>query len=408
MNKEEQIDLILRRTIEVHNKDTLLEKLNSGKKLVVKFGADPSRPDLHLGHTVPLRALKILQELGHEIVFVIGDFTAMIGDPSGKSKTRPSLSFEETRKNGETYFKQVAKILDPNKIRIVYNSKWLSKMTFEDVINLTGKYTVARILERDDFYNRFKNNIPIGIHEFLYPLMQGYDSVALNADIEIGGTDQTFNLLVGRQLQRDYGQNPQDIMCFPLLVGIDGKEKMSKSLGNYIGIDEKPEIMFEKAMRIPDNVLMEYFKLTTDLDLDVVKNEIEKDIVEAHKIYAREIIKMYHGEEFIKDAEERYATVAKGGIPENIETIIISKNEVENGILLLDLILYSKIVPSKSEARRMIEQNGISVNGNKVTDVAKIITIHDFQNDNLIIQKGKKQFKKIVVQEIKIKYNKEF
>lgn len=397
MNKEEQIDLILRRTVEVHNKETLLEKLKSGKKLIVKFGADPSRPDLHLGHTVPLRALKILQELGHEIVFVIGDFTAMIGDPSGKSKTRPSLSFEETRKNGETYFKQVAKILDPNKIRIVYNSEWLSKMTFEDVVKLTGKYTVARILERDDFNNRFKNNIPIGIHEFLYPLMQGYDSVALNADIEIGGTDQTFNLLVGRELQRDYGQNPQDVMCFPLLVGIDGKEKMSKSLGNYIGVDEKPEVMFEKAMRIPDSVLMDYFRLTTDLDLDIVKNEIEKDIFEAHKIYAREIIKMYHGEEFIKDAEERYRVVAKGGIPENIETIAISKNEVENGILLLDLMLHSKIVPSKSEGRRMIEQNGISVNGNKVTDVAKIVTALDFQNDNLIIQKGKKQFKKIII-----------
>lgn len=397
MNKEEQIDLILRRTVEVHNKETLLEKLKSGKKLIVKFGADPSRPDLHLGHTVPLRALKILQELGHEIVFVIGDFTAMIGDPSGKSKTRPSLSFEETRENGETYFKQVAKILDPNKIRIVYNSEWLSKMTFEDVIKLTGKYTVARILERDDFNNRFKSNIPIGIHEFLYPLMQGYDSVALNADIEIGGTDQTFNLLVGRELQRDYGQNPQDVMCFPLLVGIDGKEKMSKSLGNYIGVDEKPEVMFEKAMRIPDSVLMDYFRLTTDLDLDIVKIEIEKDIFEAHKIYAREIIKMYHGEKFIKDAEERYRVVAKGGIPKNIETIVISKNEVENGILLLDLMLHSKIVPSKSEGRRMIEQNGISVNGNKVTDVAKIITTLDFQNDNLIIQKGKKQFKKIII-----------
>lgn len=396
MSKKEQIDLILRRTVEVHNKETLIEKLNSGKKLIVKFGADPSRPDLHLGHTVPLRALKILQELGHEIVFVIGDFTAMIGDPSGKSKTRPSLSFEETRKNGETYFKQVAKILDPNNIKIVYNSEWLSKMTFEDVVKLTGKYTVARILERDDFNNRFKNNIPIGIHEFLYPLMQGYDSVALHADIEIGGTDQTFNLLVGRELQRDYGQIPQDVMSFPLLVGIDGKEKMSKSLGNYIGVDEKPEVMFEKAMRIPDDVLLDYFRLTTDLDLDEVKKYIDKDVVEAHKIYAREIIKMYHGDEFIKNAEERYITVANGGVPENIETINISKNEVEGGILLIDLLLYSKIVPSKSEGRRMIEQKGISINGHKESNIAKVITINDFQNDNsLIIQKGKKQFKRI-------------
>lgn len=397
MNKKEQIDLILRRTIEVHNKETLLAKLNSGKKLIVKFGADPSRPDLHLGHTVPLRALKILQELGHEIVFVIGDFTAMIGDPSGRSKTRPSLSFEETRQNGETYFKQVAKILDPKKIRIVYNSEWLSKMSFEDVIKLTGKYTVARILERDDFSNRFKNNIPIGIHEFLYPLMQGYDSVALHADIEIGGTDQTFNLLVGRELQRDYGQEPQDVMCFPLLMGLDGKEKMSKSLGNYIGIDESPEVMYEKAMRIPDDVLLTYFELTTDLSQKEIKEIMQGDIIEAHKIYAKEIIKMYHGEEFINAAEERYRTVAKGGIPENIEEVIINKTDILNGMLLTELLTITKIVPSKSEGRRIIEQNGISINGNKENNTSKMITIDDFKDDILIIQKGKKQFKKIVL-----------
>ncbi len=397
MNKNEQIDLILRRTVEVHNKETLLKKLNSGKKLVVKFGADPSKPDLHLGHTVPLRALRILQELGHEIVFVIGDFTAMIGDPSGKSKTRPSLSFEETRKNGETYFKQVSKILDPNKIKIAYNSEWLSKMSFEDVIKLTSKYTVARILERDDFNNRFKNNIPIGIHEFLYPLMQGYDSVALNADIEIGGTDQTFNLLVGRELQRDYGQTPQDVMCFPLLVGLDGKEKMSKSLGNYIGVDDKPEIMYEKAMRIPDDVLLDYFKLTTDLNLEDVKTIIKKDVVEAHRVYAREIIKMYHGEEFIKQAEERYKTVAKGGIPKNIEEIEIDGSIIDKGILLTDLLVVSKIVSSKSEGRRMIQQNGISINGNRENNLERVITIDDFEKNGLIIQKGKKQFKKVVI-----------
>ncbi len=397
MNKKDQIDLILRRTVEVHNKDSLIKKLNSGKKLVVKFGADPSRPDLHLGHTVPLRALKILQELGHEIVFVIGDFTAMIGDPSGKSKTRPSLSFEETRKNGETYFKQVAKILDSKKIRIAYNSEWLAKMSFEDVINLTGKYTVARILERDDFNNRFKNNIPIGIHEFLYPLMQGYDSVALHADIEIGGTDQTFNLLVGRELQRDYGQEPQDVMCFPLLVGLDGKEKMSKSLGNYIGVDEPAEVMYEKAMRIPDDVLMNYFKLTTDLNLDDIEKIMKEDVVEAHKVYAREIIKMYHGEEFILLAEERYSTVANGGIPENVEEVEIDKSLVENGILLTDLLVLTKIVPSKSEGRRMIEQNGISINGSKENDVTKQITVDVFKNNALVIQKGKKQFKKIIL-----------
>lgn len=397
MNKKEQIELILRRTTEVYNKDSLMEKLNSGKRLIVKFGADPSRPDLHLGHTVPLRALKILQELGHEIIFVIGDFTAMVGDPSGKSKTRPSLTFEETRKNGETYFKQVGKILDPSKIRIVYNSEWLSKMTFEDVLKLTSKYTVARILERDDFSNRFKNSVPIGIHEFLYPLMQGYDSVALNADIEIGGTDQTFNLLVGRELQRDYGQEPQDVMCFPLLVGIDGKEKMSKSLGNYIGIDETPEVIYEKAMRIPDSVLLDYFKLTTDISTDIAQKLIEEDIINAHKEYAKEIIRMYHGEEYIKQAEERYKTVASGGIPNNIEEFEISNDIIINGITLTELLTVSKMVSSKSEGRRMIEQNGISLNGKRENNVSKIIKLDDFTDNVLIIQKGKKQFKKVII-----------
>lgn len=395
MTKDEKIELILRKTVDIHNKETLLKKLNSGKKLVVKFGADPSRPDLHLGHTVPLRALKILQELGHEIVFVIGDFTAMIGDPTGKSKTRPSLSFEETRKNGETYFKQVSKILDPKKIRIVYNSEWLGKMSFEDVIKLTGKYTVARILERDDFKNRFNNNIPIGIHEFLYPLMQGYDSVALHADIEIGGTDQTFNLLVGRELQRDYGQEPQDVMCFPLLVGLDGKEKMSKSLGNYIGVDESPEKMYEKAMRIPDEVLLDYFKLTTDLNMKDVENMMNDDILMAHRKYAEEIIKMYHGEEFINQAEERYNTVASGGIPNNIEIFEMNATTLENGIPLTELLSLSNIVSSKSEGRRMIEQNGISVNGIKENETNKIVRFNDFVNNELVIQKGKKVFKKI-------------
>lgn len=393
MDKKEKIDLIIRRGVQIFNEDSLRKKLESDKKLIVKFGADPSRPDLHLGHTVSLRLLKDLQDLGHEIVFVIGDFTAMIGDPSGKSKTRPSLTFEETRKSGETYFNQVTKILDPNKTKIVYNSEWLGKMIFEDVVKLTGKYTVARILERDDFSNRFNNNIPIGIHEFLYPLMQGYDSVALNADIEIGGTDQTFNLLVGRELQRDYGQEPQDVMILPLLVGLDGKEKMSKSLDNYIGIDESPEVMYVKAMKIPDDVLFDYFKLTTDINLDLVKTMIDEDIINAHKEYAKEIIRMYHGEEFIKDAEERYNIVAKGGIPENIETF-----ELDNiDTTLIDLLILTKLVPSKSEARRMIEQNGISLNGNKENDVNKKISITDFIDNALVIQKGKKQFIKVII-----------
>ena len=397
MKKEEKIELIIRRAVQIFNEDSLRKKLNSGKKLIVKFGADPSRPDLHLGHTVSLRLLKDLQDLGHEIVFVIGDFTAMIGDPSGRSKTRPALTFEETRKSGETYFKQVIKILDPEKTKIVYNSEWLSKMNFNDVLELTGKYTVARILERDDFANRFKNNIPIGIHEFMYPLMQGYDSVALNADIEIGGTDQTFNLLVGRELQKDYGQDSQDVIVLPLLVGLDGKEKMSKSLDNYIGIDEPANIMYEKAMRIPDDILFEYFKLTTDISLEDAKKLIDEDIINAHKRYAEEIIRMYHGEEYIKDAEERYKTVAKGGVPDDVEIFEIDYDLINNGILLTDLLLMSTMVSSKSEGKRMIEQNAIRLNGIKINNTETIITFENFINNEFVLQKGKKQFKKIVI-----------
>lgn len=395
MTKKEQIDLILRRTVQLFNEDSIKEKLSKDQKLIVKFGADPSRPDLHLGHTVPLRTLKSLQDLGHEIVFVIGDFTAMIGDPSGKSKTRPPLTFEETRKSGETYFKQVTKILDKDKTKIVYNSEWLGKMNFSDILSLTGKYTLARLLERDDFKNRFKNNDPIGMHEMLYPLMQGYDSVALDADIEVGGSDQTFNLLVGRELQRDYGQTPQDVMVFPLLEGLDGIEKMSKSLDNYIGIDESPEVMFEKSMKIPDNLLLKYFELTTDIDSKKAEELVNDDIVEAHKEYAREIIRMYHGEEQIKEAEERYKTVAGGGIPDDIEIFEICKPTIEEGITLIELLFISEFLPSKSEARRMIEQNGISINTIKENNVNKIMKLSDFENDELVIQKGKKSFIKI-------------
>ena len=392
MNNENNIDIIVRKAVQIYSEDTLVKKLKSGKKLVVKFGADPSRPDLHLGHTVPLRVLKMLQDMGHEIVFVIGDFTAMIGDPSGKSKTRPQLTFEETRKSGETYFKQVTKILDKEKTKIVYNSEWLNKMNFKDVLELTGKYTVARLLERDDFSNRFNNKTPIGVHEFMYPLMQGYDSVAIHADIEIGGTDQTFNLLVGRELQKDYGQEQQDVIVFPLLVGLDGKEKMSKSLDNYIGIDEEPSIMFEKSMRIPDDCLEDYFRLTTDIDTNTYKDWINTDIVDAHRKFAREIIKMYHGEEFIKDAEDKYNAKANKTLSDNIDTI---KFNGELPITLIDLLNELKIVSSKSEGRRLIEQNGISVNQEKENNVDRVITKEDFNDGFIIIQKGKKVFLKV-------------
>ena len=388
MTKDEKIELILRRTVDIHNKETLLKKLNSGKKLIVKFGADPSRPDLHLGHTVPLRALKVLQELGHDIVFVIGDFTAMIGDPSGKSKTRPSLSFEETRRNGETYFKQVSKILDPNKIRIVYNSEWLGKMSFEDVIKLTGKYTVARILERDDFKNRFNNNIPIGIHEFLYPLMQGYDSVALHADIEVGGTDQTFNLLVGRELQKDYEQEPQIVMTFPLLVGLDGKEKMSKSLDNYIGLNDTPFAKLEKSMRIPDEVLRQYFELATDMPIDEINSILNGDIREAHFEFAKELMRMYDTNVDFEEIKNRYLNIANGGIPDDIKEVCIENKQIN----VCDLLVELNIASSRSDAKRKIEGKGIKIDAELELDVNEVI---DFSNGAKVVQFGKSKFIKV-------------
>ncbi len=394
MSKDEQIELIIRKAVQIFNEDSLRKKLKSDEKLVIKFGADPSRPDLHLGHTVPLRVLKMLQDMGHEIIFVIGDFTAMIGDPSGKNKTRPQLTFEETRKSGETYFKQVTKILDKDKTKNVYNSEWLSKMNFKDVLELSGKYTVARILERDDFKNRFINNIPIGIHEFMYPLMQGYDSVAIKADIEIGGTDQTFNLLVGRELQKDYNQVPQDVIVFPLLVGLDGKEKMSKSLDNYIGIDEEPAIMFEKAMKIPDECLETYFQLTTDINADTYKQWIKDDIVNAHKEFGKEIIRMYHGEEFVAPAVERYNNIAKGLIPNDINIVDLEKSSLD--LSLIDLLVKIELVSSKSEAKRIIEQNGIKINGKRENDITRVITLDDLENNSLIVQKGKNVFLKVL------------
>lgn len=397
MSKDEKVNIILRKTAQLYNKGTILEKLLSEKKLIIKFGADPSRPDLHIGHTVVLRALKSLQELGHEIVFVIGDFTAMIGDPFGKSKTRPALTFEETRKSGETYFKQVTKILDKEKTRIAYNSEWLGKKTFEDVIQLTGKYTLARLLERDDFKKRFNENVSIGMHEMLYPLMQGYDSVAIQADIEVGGTDQTFNLLVGRELQRDYKQPAQDVMTFPLLIGLDGKEKMSKSLDNYIGIDESPEIMYEKAMKVPDELLLDYFKLTTDVELEKAEQWIDHNIVKAHIQYARELVKMYHGEASFKNAENRYKSIASGKIPQKINEFKLETSIIEKGIRLTELLWRSGLAASKSEARRLIEQNGISLNNKKEKNVDRIIEVTDVQDHPFVIKKGKSHFVKVIL-----------
>lgn len=385
MEKEPVFEIIKQRAVDIFSQEGLKKRLESGKPLKIKFGADPSRPDLHLGHTVPLRMLKRLQDAGHEIIFVIGDFTGMIGDPSGKSKTRIPLSFEQTRQNGQSYLEQVAKILDPNKARIAYNSEWLGKMGFGEVLELAGKYTLARILERDDFAKRYADNQPIGVHELLYPLMQGYDSVALNADAEVGGTDQTFNLLVGRELQRDYGQEPQEVITFPLLPGLDGAEKMGKSLDNYIGIDEPADIMFEKCMRVPDGILADYFRLTTDIAEGVFLPLIGSDIRRAHFAYAREIVRLYHGESGVGAAEQRYVSVASGQNPERMETLVITEREVS----VVSLLRLAGFAASNADAKRLIEGRGIKLDGVVVEDIDRRVDC------DVVLSRGKNKFVKV-------------
>ena len=388
MTTQEVYENLLRDAVSIYSKEGLKEKLESGRRLKIKLGADPSRPDLHLGHSVVLRKLRMLQDLGHEIVFVIGDFTAMIGDPSGRSKTRVPLTFEQTRENSRSYYEQVTKILDKDKTRITYNSEWLSKMNFADVLTLAGKYTVARILERDDFAKRYAENAPIGMHETFYPLMQGYDSVALEADIEVGGTDQTFNLLVGRELQRDYGQTPQEVITFPLLPGLDGVEKMSKSLDNYIGIDEPADIMYEKCMKVPYALLLSYFNLTTDLPESAYAALVRDDVRQAHFLYAATIVRLYHGEEAVAAAEARYRSVAAGGVPENMET-----QEAAPGTLLTEMLVQSGLAPSRSEARRLMTGGGVKLDGTPVKDPTAALT----DKGEYILSKGKNKFVKIVI-----------
>lgn len=388
MTTQEVYENLLRDAVSIYSKEGLKEKLESGRRLKIKLGADPSRPDLHLGHSVVLRKLRMLQDLGHEIVFVIGDFTAMIGDPSGRSKTRVPLTFEQTRENSRSYYEQVTKILDKDKTRITYNSEWLSKMNFADVLALAGKYTVARILERDDFAKRYAEKAPIGMHEMFYPLMQGYDSVALEADIEVGGTDQTFNLLVGRELQRDYGQTPQEVITFPLLPGLDGVEKMSKSLDNYIGIDEPADIMYEKCMKVPDALLLSYFNLTTDLPESAYASLVRGDIRQAHFLYAATIVRLYHGEEAVAAAEARYRSVAAGGVPENMESLT-----AEPGALLTELLVRSGLAPSRSEARRLMTGGGVKLDGTPVKDPTAALA----DKGEYILSKGKNKFVRIVI-----------
>lgn len=398
----EQMDLIRRGAVEIIPEEEIEEKikksLETGTPLRIKLGCDPSRPDLHLGHSVVLRKLAQFQQLGHQAILIVGDFTGMIGDPTGKSATRPSLTLEQTRINGESYFKQASKILDAEKTKIVYNSDWLGKMSFEDVIKLSSKYTVARMLERDDFTKRYKAEQPISIHEFLYPLAQAMDSVAIESDVELGGTDQKFNLLVGRDLQREYGQTPQSIVTMPLLLGTDGVEKMSKSLDNYIGISDPSNEIFGKTLSIRDELIYTYFELTTDVskeELESIKTQLENDKVNPRDLkreLARTIVALYYDEESAKHAEAEFDKIfINKGIPEDIETHDFS--EEEKTINICDLILEVKFASSKGEAKRLVKQGGVSINGDKISDFGQDIAI---END-MILKVGKRKFIKLII-----------
>ncbi len=399
---EEQLKIIKRGTSDIIPEEELKKKLEKSreenKPLNIKLGCDPTRPDLHLGHSVVLRKLRQFQELGHQAILIIGDFTAMIGDPSGRNQTRPPLTFEEARKNAHSYWEQASKILDREKTKIVYNSEWLGKMSFEDVIKLASKYTVARMLERDDFTKRFKSGIPISMHEILYPLAQAMDSVAIESDVELGGTDQTFNLLVGRDIQREYGQEPQVILTMPLLVGTDGTEKMSKSYDNYIGIDDTPQDIYGKTLSIPDNLIYPYYELATDVsleELEEIKNKLNdgktnpRDIKRA---LARKLVEMYHSKEAAIKAEEEFDKIfIKKDVPDEMPEFNIPA--IKDGIGIIDLITQVNFAPSKAEARRLVQQGGVSINGNKVLDFKEIISA----NEPFVLKVGKRRFAKITV-----------
>ncbi|HEX5035810.1 MAG TPA: tyrosine--tRNA ligase [bacterium] len=390
------MSLLKRGTVEVIQESELLEKLKGGKPLRVKAGFDPTAPDLHLGHTVLIQKLKQFQDLGHHVIFLIGDFTAMIGDPSGRSETRPALSEDQIKQNVKTYQDQVFKILDPKKTEIAFNSHWLSRMNAKDMIRLASRHTVARMLERDDFEKRYEKGESIAIHEFLYPLLQGQDSVALKADVELGGTDQKFNLLVGRELQRQDGQSPQVVMTLPLLVGTDGVQKMSKSYGNYIGIQEAPSEIFGKVMSISDELMWNYYELLSSLDMEEIRSlrssvasgqEHPKEV----KIrLAKELVARFHGNAAAEAAAVEFENIFKNkGLPDEIETIEIRNSE---GRVLVDILVKAKLAPSKSEVRRLIKQGGVSVDDKKVNEIDYVVSPEEH-----IIRVGKKKFLKVLI-----------
>ena len=396
----EQMDVIKKGTVEIIPEDELVQKIEKSIKekipLNIKLGCDPSRPDLHIGHSVVLNKLREFQDFGHIAILIIGDYTGMIGDPSGKKKTRPQLTFEETRQNGISYFEQASKILDKEKTKILYNSEWLSKLTIEKLIGIMSKFTVQRILERDDFTKRLKEQTEISLHEILYPIMQGYDSVAIDSDVELGGTDQKFNNLIGRDMQKRFGKEPQVVLLMPLLEGTDGSEKMSKSLGNAIGISDAPKDIFGKAMSIPDTLIYKYFELGTRVPLERLQNI--KSLLEdsntnprnVKRELAYELVKLYYDEETAEKAKEEFDTIfVKKEIPDDIPELELDTKDKK----LIDLMFENNLTDSKSNARRLIEQGGISINGKKLTDINFI-----FNNEGVyIIKVGKKKFLKVII-----------
>ena len=401
VSAQEQVRQIKHGVADLINEQDLVKKIEKSikenKPLVVKLGLDPTAPDIHLGHTVPLRKLRLFQEFGHQVVIVIGGFTARIGDPTGKSVTRPPLTKEEVLKNAETYKTQIFKVLDPEKTIVRDNSEWLESMNFADVLRLASSYTVARMMERDDFSKRFKEGRPIGVHEFMYPLMQGHDSVALHADVEFGGTDQTFNLLMGRHLQELEGQEPQVVITMPLLEGLDGVQKMSKSSGNYIGIDEEPKEMYGKAMSIPDELMMRYFMLVTDMPIEE-QEDMEKRLEsgelhprDAKMQLARTIVRLYHGEEAALEAEEEFKRVfQQRALPTDIPEYAI--DAPTEPIFVPQFCTDAGLTASNGEARRSIKAGAFKVNGEKYTE--ENLTLEE----GMIVQVGKRKF-------VKIKFN---
>lgn len=398
---EEQLAILRRGAVEIVPEDEIVDKLENSRKtgtpLRVKLGCDPTRPDLHLGHSVILRKLRQFQDLGHEAILIIGDFTGMIGDPSGANKTRPSLTHAEMHENAKSYYEQASKILDRDKTTIVYNSEWLGKMDFEDVIRLASKVTLARMIERDDFTNRYEKNEPISLHEFLYPLAQGQDSVHLKSDVELGGTDQKFNLLVGRHLQREENLSQQVCLMMPLLVGTDGSQKMSKSYDNYIGLDDNPGDMYGKTLSITDDLIYTYFELVTDAPSELlpeIKQKAEIDPRNAKHDLAYTLTRMYHGEDAASKARDQFQqTIVNKEIPDDIPELAFEKNSSHN---LLNIIKATNLVPSTSEARRLVKQGGVSINGEKITDGSYEVS---FENGaEYILKIGKRKYCKLHVE----------